>query len=64
MPRYRGYILDGPCNEPDAIIADGVRMGKEDLEHLLAVLDPAEDPDTWEYYHRKYLALTSRKETA
>jgi hypothetical protein len=60
MPRIPIRNLDGPCNEPDAIIADGVRMGKEDLEHLLAVLDPAEDPDTWEYYHRKYQALIAR----
>lgn len=35
---------------------------EEDLEHLLAVLDPAEDPDTWEYYHRKYLALIGKEE--
>lgn len=60
MPRYRGYILDGPCNETNAIIVDGVRMTKEDIESLLAVLDPNKDPDMWHYVYRKYQALIAQ----
>jgi len=60
MPRYRGYILDGPCNEDGAIIVDGARRTKEDLEGLLQVLDPNKDPDMWHYVYRKYQALIAR----
>lgn len=62
MPRYRRYILDGPCNEDGAIIVDGVRMTKEDIESLLAVLDPGSDQETWDYYYRKWLVLAQQNE--
>ena len=64
MPRYRGYILDGPCNTPDAIIADGVSRSIDDLGYLLAVLDPERDQETWDYYYRKWMVLDGNQEQA
>lgn len=54
--------IDGPCNETGAIIVDGVRMTKEDIESLLAVLDPGSDQETWDYYYRKWLVLAQQNE--
>ena len=48
---------------PYAII-DGIRMDKADVEHLLAVLDPIEDPDMWERIYRRWKAMEREKRHA
>lgn len=46
--------------QPYAII-DGIRMDRNDIEHLLSVLDPKADPETWNYLYMNWNTLIKKE---